>query len=1034
MMTPQPPRARPTAPASRGQADASVLVIDDNRLVRQLVRATFEPEGYAVIEAANGQSALQLFSDRTPGVVLQDLILPDIPGVELVKQLRALPHGSDVPILAFSGFLPPDERLVCLQAGFTDYLFKPVEPSRLLKTVRGYLRPTEERVPEGHKEPGRGRRVVVADDDPVQLKLLQINLEHAGFNVQTARDGVQALELAQQWTPEAIVSDVLMPRLDGFRLCQAIRNDPRLGRVPVLLLSSAYDEAADQKLAREVGANRLASRTPHTDHTTRLLLQIFGEEPPQGSPASTQFPLEDYTHRVIRQLERQLGANVSMSERLSMLEARFSIFAALTRSLKDASQLEQVLNEILEDALDAFAASKGLAYLYGEDGRITLRCELGYSHKATELSDFFGFQDLLTQAMARREPVRLSSPVEADLLERAEAATLLIAPLVLAEESVGALVMASAERDLAEDWLTYAEALGNHVGQAVGLARAISEVRKSEERYRRIVTTANEGIVTVDYQGIMTFVNARMGDLLGYSADELMGRHITELVHPEDRAASTALADRLRRGSRQIEDRKFLRKDGSSVWLVASVTPLRGEHGEHVGSLGMYTDVTARKQAEEALAHQALHDSLTGLPNRALLQEYLGHSIRSARRDQRYVALLIMDLDRFKQVNDVFGHHCGDLLLQEIAVRLRGALKASDFLGRLGGDEFAIVATGCETASSVLQLARRVLQTVQSRFVLEGQVFEMSASIGVAIFPEHGEDPNTLFRHADVAMYAAKREHLGCELYAPGQDADAATGLLVTTELRAAIERGELLLHYQPKVDIASGRLVAVESLVRWCHPQRGMMYPDTFIPLAEQTGLIKPLTDWVMREAFSQCRRWHDEGLAINIAINQSAHNLHDPNLPADVERLFAHQNIHPSSVTMEITESAIMANPLRAMDVVTQLSAMDVALSIDDFGTGYSSLAYLKRLPAKELKVDKSFVMDMIADENDAMIVKSTIDLAHNLGLKVVAEGVETAEIWNGLAALGCDVAQGYYLARPMPANELEAWAKESPFGWRR
>ncbi|MDE3076192.1 MAG: bifunctional diguanylate cyclase/phosphodiesterase, partial [Chloroflexota bacterium] len=395
-------------------------------------------------------------------------------------------------------------------------------------------------------------------------------------------------------------------------------------------------------------------------------------------------------------------------------------------------------------------------------------------------------------------------------------------------------------------------------------------------------------------------------------------------------------------------------------------------------------------------------------------------------------ALLVIALDGFQEITSAFGHHYGDLLLQEIGPCVRAALRESDILARLGGEQFAVLVPACDQTSDALTAAGRILKCLEKPFALEGRVVTVEASAGIALYPEHGAGAETLLRHADVAMYAAKRDRSRYALYAAEQDADTAGRLMLTAELRQAIERAEFVLHYQPKVDFKTGRLTAVESLVRWQHPQRGLMPPDSFIPLAEQTGLIQPLTEWVMAEGLRQCRAWHDAGLLIAVAINQSMGNLYDPGLPAHIAELLDRHGVQPAHLTIEITESMIMAHPRRAMEIISRLSEMGISLSIDDFGTGYSSLGYLKRLPAKEIKVDKSFVADMLMDENDATIVRSTIDLAHNLGLKVVAEGVETREMWNALAELGCDGAQGYYVAKPMPAAELEQWAQDSPFGW--
>ena len=429
----------------------------------------------------------------------------------------------------------------------------------------------------------------------------------------------------------------------------------------------------------------------------------------------------------------------------------------------------------------------------------------------------------------------------------------------------------------------------------------------------------------------------------------------------------------------------------------------------------------------ERLTHQALHDSLTGLPNRDQLYDRLHAALRTARPGAAHPALLLMDLDRFKEINDTFGHQQGDKLLQQVGGRLRGRLRAADTVARLGGDEFAIVlpATGAAAASA---MAAALLEALDQPFVLEGYRVTLGASIGITLAPEHGQDATTLLRRADVAMYTAKRGGGGHALYTAEQDQYSPDRLGLTGELRQAIEQDRLCLHYQPKVDLKTGRLDSVEALVRWPHPTRGFLPPDQFIPLAEHTGLIAPLSRWVLATALGQCRAWRDEGLEMRVAVNVSTRLLQDEHLTEVVADLLRAHGVTPTDLELEITESAVMADPARALDVLGRLHRMGVRLSVDDFGTGYSSLAYLNRLPVDEVKIDKSFVLGM-GTGGDATIARSIIDLGHNLGLVVVAEGVEDRATYDRLSAMTCDLAQGYYLSRPIPAAELTFWARSLP-----
>ena len=428
------------------------------------------------------------------------------------------------------------------------------------------------------------------------------------------------------------------------------------------------------------------------------------------------------------------------------------------------------------------------------------------------------------------------------------------------------------------------------------------------------------------------------------------------------------------------------------------------------------------------MEHQALHDALTELPNRLLLQDRLRQAILAAQREHHPLALLITDLDRFKEINDTLGHHYGDLVLQQVAARLRSGLRESDTIARLGGDEFAVLLPMIESEQDAINAARKLIAIMEKPIILEDQSFHIGISVGIALYPDHGKDGSTLMRHADVAMYVAKRSTSDYALYDSNEDQHSISRLAMVSELRHAIEYKQLVVFYQPKIDLREGRITGVEALVRWNHPQRGLLMPDDFIPLAEHTGLIRPLTFFVLDEALHQSYKWQKAGLHLRIAINLSARHLQDEQLASKIDSAMHQWNIASELLEFEITESAIMANPLRAMDTLTQLSNMGVSLSIDDFGTGYSSLIYLKQLPVDEIKIDKSFVIDMLENNEDMVIVRSTVDLAHNMGRRVVAEGVESVEVMDALIKLGCDMAQGYYISRPVTPSVLTGWLQKS------
>ncbi len=450
-------------------------------------------------------------------------------------------------------------------------------------------------------------------------------------------------------------------------------------------------------------------------------------------------------------------------------------------------------------------------------------------------------------------------------------------------------------------------------------------------------------------------------------------------------------------------------------------------HGDEIGQLSdsfnhMLDGIESR---EKEILRLAYEDGLTGLPNRAMFNEQLGQAVRLARREKLSVAVLLFDMDRFKAINDTLGHPVGDQALREVGARVRKALRDSDVVARLGGDEFAILLATGSSEHAMRVVAEKIHKALEDPLVIEGQSMDIAASIGIACFPEHGEDANALMRAADVAMYAAKRGKIGFAVYDPAYDERRQEFLTLLGELRRAVEAGELVLHYQPKMNLVENRVTSVEALVRWRHPQRGFVPPSEFIPFAEQTGYIGAITRWVLTRAIQQAGDWHRAGLGIRMSVNISARDLRtEDSLVQYVWAALIAAELPPGMLCLEITESGLMDDPRSSQATLRKLRDLGIMTSIDDYGTGYSSLAYIKQLAVNELKIDRTFVAGMEADQRNAAIVRSTIELGHNLGLTVVAEGVETDHEVAQLRRFGCDMAQGYHFARPMTAEALESW----------
>ncbi|MGY1618287.1 putative bifunctional diguanylate cyclase/phosphodiesterase [Geodermatophilus sp. SYSU D00691] len=464
----------------------------------------------------------------------------------------------------------------------------------------------------------------------------------------------------------------------------------------------------------------------------------------------------------------------------------------------------------------------------------------------------------------------------------------------------------------------------------------------------------------------------------------------------------------------------------SNQQLLLWVTPV--VFGVGLLLVAWCTRVLTRSRREAAARaeenrRQALHDALTGLPNRTLLRQRAERALGVARRTGGTVALMLIDLDRFKEINDTLGHAYGDLVLEAVAGRLRTAVRRTDTVARLGGDEFAILLPDVDSVDAARELADRALAAMEASIAADGVMLDVDASIGIALSGTDGADVESLLRNADIAMYAAKDRGLGTCVFDPRLDDHSPERLGLIGELRRAIDAGELVLHYQPKVDL-SGTVRGVEALLRWQHPVRGIIAPCQFVPLAEKTPLIHPLTRHVLDTALVQCARWRSDGRDLRVAVNISPRNLLDDRFVDDVLALLSDHDVPAAHLELEVTESAIMADPVRARLVLGRLADAGITLSIDDFGAGYTSLAHLKDLPVHQLKIDRSFVSHMAADASDALIVRSVVELGHNLGLTTVAEGVEDEATWEQLRDVGCDQAQGYLLCRPLPAGALDAW----------
>lgn len=555
-----------------------------------------------------------------------------------------------------------------------------------------------------------------------------------------------------------------------------------------------------------------------------------------------------------------------------------------------------------------------------------------------------------------------------------------------------------------------------------------------EARIRAVMDNVVDAVLTIDEQGIIESANKAVRRVFGYTPEELLGRHIKILIpslsHDEqdqptddhlilEGATSSGVGREI---VGQCKDGKIIPIDlaVSEMWL----------HGRRY-YIGVARDITERKEQMAAIKYQALHDGLTDLPNRTLFSDRLHQAILSVTREERSLALIIMDLDHFKEINDTLGHHSGDMILHQVADRIRAVLRESDTVARLGGDEFALLLPSADLEDATY-IANKLLASLDRPFEVENRSFRVGASLGIAMFPEHGLDGTSLMKRADMAMYEAKRDKRGFAIYDSAKDQYSTHNLSLMRDLRAAVDAHQLVLFYQPIVNLQTGSVSGAEALVRWRHPRRGMIYPDEFIPLAEQTGMIRAVTLWVLHQAATQLRDWQRSGIDLDMMINISGHDLHDSGFGEAVAAMMRGiGNDRIDHFGLEITESAIMSDPPRAVEMLHSLAGMGVRLAVDDFGTGYSSVVFLRRVAATLLKIDKSYVVNMSNNNDNSVIVRSTIELAHNIGMQVVAEGVEDKQTFDILAEWGCDAVQGYYISQALESDEFVDWLRQASWG---
>ena len=612
---------------------------------------------------------------------------------------------------------------------------------------------------------------------------------------------------------------------------------------------------------------------------------------------------------------------------------------------------------------------------------------------------------------------------------RPELPFVLVSGAVGQETAVAAMKSGAGDYIMKDDLTRLVPAVRRELAEAGGRrARRLAEsnLRASETLLNSIVNTAADGIIVIDESGMLEFVNAAIERMFGWKPLEVIGRNFDSLLMPRSNAGGDRLATVIDGNTRGLSvgvgrEVRAQRKDGSVFPMELTLGEMRIDG--RIKYACIMRDVTERKCAEERIHQLAHYDKLTGLPNRALFSQLLEQALAEAKYSKKQVAVLFIDLDRFKLINDSLSHDSGDMVLKQVARRLTEAQLKRNTIARFGGDEFVVLMRDCEIPTDAAEAAQRMLTAIAQPLLLEGQEYNLTASIGISAFPSDGENPQTILKNADIAMYRAK-EHgkNNYQFYSSQMNLHSFERLVLERFLRHALDQDEFRVYYQPKVDLVSGCITGMEALLRWIHPAMGMISPTKFIPLAEETGLIVPIGAWVLKAACAQNKIWAEQGLPpLRVAVNLSARQFAQDDLHATILNVLEETGLAPELLELEITESVTMDNPEHAAALLRKLKALGIGLAIDDFGTGYSSLSYLKRFPIDNVKIDRSFIKDIPHDEDDVAITQAVIAMAHSLGLKVIAEGVESEEHVTFLRDHGCEQAQGYLFGAPMSAEEF-------------
>lgn len=906
-------------------------------------------------------------------------------------------------------------------------------------------------------------RILIVDDRFENLYLLRVLLQGNGYVVDEARHGAEALEKARSTPPSLVISDLLMPVMDGYTLLRECKADPLLASIPFVVYTATYTQAKDEQLALDMGASAFiikpAEPEPFMSRIREVLQSATVSRANVRPPAIDKTDsLKIYNEVLITKLEKRTAQLEVHVDELQRAKQRIMRLNRLYAALSDTNQaiVHTTERNSLFQALCRIAIERGglalacVCLLDATNGVITPVARHGpeplWLSRLAPLRTARPWREPSEIALGSGKPYICNDlagdpaldEIHADVRGHGYRSAAAFPITAHGGRPIGCVVLFASERDFFDAELTQLmEEMTSDVSFALEnfekeAKRRLAEeqLRASEEANRllsRAVEASANGIMIthlLQADNPIIYVIPAFERITGYSGAEVAGRNPrfllgTELHQIGIGEISAAVRDR-REGQAVIRN---YRKNGETFWNELTVGPVRDDEGRVTHFVGVINDITERKEYEEQLERQNNQDALTGLASRSLLADRVGQAIAYAARHRRYVAMLFIDLDHFKRINDSLGHQVGDAVLKEVAARMTACLRARDTLARLGGDEFVAVLTDLSSAGDIPLTAGKVLRAIEHPIVTNCREIDIAASIGVSVYPDDGEDYNTLLRNADVAMYRAKEAGRNTfRFYTADMNARALRKLEMEARLRRALARNEFVLHYQPLLDLRSNKVCDSEALLRWCS-EDGMIPPAEFIPLAEETGLIVPIGEWVLGNACMQAQRWRRAGFDMRVAVNISARQFRDRHFAELVRHQLSESGLPSKQLKLEITESAVMEDAEGAQAILDELRAFGVGICIDDFGTGYSSLAYLRRFPIGQLKIDRSFINEVAQHPDSAAIVHAIIGLARSLRVQTVAEGVESEQQRDFLRDAGCDLLQGYLFSKPLPPIEFFA-----------